>query len=897
MPISEVTRPAIETEGKENPNEVSLTGFLDDARARDVSLSGGKGRGLAELNRIPGIKIPNAFIIFTSLYDRLIEKNPQLTEKIRILDRASEEWIEAELTGDRGKVELLKRKVADGGGFLREELGKVTLLPEMRAEITNAYNMLGENDVAVRSSGTLEDAGDNSSAGQYKTFLHQRSIEQVLESIRGCLASQFTERVITYRNEDRLKKSKKALEDNHGEIRDAIRASEDLSHEKSKLAVVVQEMINASSSGVGFSIDPITGVKLIRVEENYGIGEAVVSGDVTPDLHFVDPKTEEIVGRRLGKKGDKTVYCEGGTTTTEVLEEERKRYVSSDLRVKEIARGIKAISEAFGIPVDTEFAVDKEGVLYFLQSRAVTALSNDSMTVEMRKKIVPETVAKTAEIILKGGITGCRGVASGIKMLAKDVEEAKRLLRTERYRNKSVILVTEKTNPDWVSVMREVKGIITEKGGGNCHAAIVSREMRCPCLVGTEEQMKVLMDDDIEEITLDASNQTVYGGELPLQELGENIDPRELLENPTETTIGMNVSMPDEAKKLSALAELGDKFKISLFRIEFLLDQIGVHVNALVDFDEGRIAPESNLYKEIADKIGESGCSSGKEYFITILSEGIASVAALFPNSAIVVRTTDFKTDEYRNLIGGKEYEKVEANPMMGWRGLIRSLSPQNRDGFKWELEAIKRARDMGYKNIEMMFPVVRNPKELTGGPELDAIGFRGAYEIMEEVGMGRGIDGLKTLIMVEVPANVVRINDFIDVGIDGISFGTNDLTQFTLAVDRGSGVLAGIPWYSETDPAVVEQVRSVIRACRKRGIETGICGNAPSNSPEFVKMLVEEKINSIGVLPDSFLPTYRLVRAEEEKRRLGKKGVGETVLYQVPPQNGGDGGREPHGN
>lgn len=895
MPISEGTRPVIEAKGKENPSEVSLTGFLNDARARDVSLSGGKGKGLAELDRIPGIKVPNAFIIFTSLYDRLIEKNPQLAEKIRILDRASEEWIKAELTDNRGEVELLKREIADGGGFLREELGKVTLLPEMRAEITNAYNMLGENDVAVRSSGTLEDAGDNSSAGQYKTFLHQHSIEQVLESVRECLASQFTERVITYRNEDRLKKSKKALE-HKPKVEEAIRMSKDLSHEKSKLAVVVQEMINASSSGVGFSIDPITGVKLIRVEENYGIGEAVVSGDVTPDLHFVDPKTEEIVGRRLGEKGDKTVYCEGGTTTTKVLEEERKRYVSSDLRVKEIARGIKAISEAFGIPVDTEFAVDKEGVLYFLQSRAVTALSNDSMTVEMREKIVPETVAETAEIILKGGITGCRGVASGIKMFAKDVEEAKRLLRTEKYRNKSVILVTEKTNPDWVSVMREVKGIITEKGGGNCHAAIVSREMRCPCLVGTEEQMKLLMGDAIEEITLDASNQTVYRGELPLQELGENVDPRELLENPTETTIGMNVSMPDEAKKLAALAELGDKFKISLFRIEFLLDQIGVHVNALVDFDKGGIAPESNLYKEIADKIGESGCSSGKEYFITILSEGIASVAALFPNSAIVVRTTDFKTDEYRNLIGGKEYEKVEANPMMGWRGLIRSLSPQNRDGFKWELEAIKRARDMGYKNIEMMFPVVRNPKELTGGPEVDAIGFRGAYEIMKEVGIGRGIDGLKTLIMVEVPANVVSINDFIDAGVNGISFGTNDLTQFTLAVDRGSGVLAGIPWYSETNPAVVEQVRSVIRVCRKRGIETGICGNAPSNSPEFVKMLVKEKINSIGVLPDSFLATYRLVRAEEEKRRL-KKRIRETVLYQASPQNGGDGGREPHGN
>lgn len=879
----------------ETVGQPPLTVFLEDPRAKRVCLTGGKGASLAELRSIPGVKVPEAFVITTSLCNQLLEQNPEVREKIDQLDSLSVGWLRAKLSKDNGLAEILDEKISVVGRSLKKQLVDVELPLDARNEIVGAYGKLceitGVNnlDVAVRSSGKSEDGGSNSSAGQYETFLHQQGEGEVLNSAKKCLASQFTERVIVYRNEARLAITDQVLKDYPGDTEKALAESKKFSHREAGLAVVVQRMVDAHSAGVGFSIDSISGAKVARIDINYGLGESVVSGSVTPDSYFVDPIRGEIVGRTLGAKTIKTIYAKGGTENVAVPEGERKRFVLPDGKIKQMAGAIVAISEHYGKPVDTEFALDADGEVYFTQARSETVASQkDPMVVRMREYVVSEEEAGKAETLFKGGISGCPGAAAGIKLIAETVDEANTLLKSEKYKGKDVILVTDRTDPDWVPIMKKVKGIIARVGGPNCHAAIVSRELGIPCLVGVEDQIEALKNDEIQEITLDVRGLKVYKGKLSLKEIGEDIDVREILNNPTETIVGINMAMPEEARKLHALAELRDKFKISLLRIEFLLQDIGVHVNALVDFDEGKIDPNSDLYKRIADKI--VGYGSGREYYIGKLSEGVASIASTFPNSDIILRTTDFKTNEYRNLIGGERYESIEDNPMMGERGLIRSLFPKNRAAFKWELEAIKKARDMGYGNIKIMFPVVRDPKELTGGPELDAIGFKGAYEIMEEVGMERGKDGLKVGIMVEDPANVVRIDDFIDAGLDFISFGTNDLTQFTLAVDRDNGVLAKIPWYGETNPAVVSQVRRVIKICKSRGVETGICGNAPSNSPEFVRMLVEEGIDSIGVTPDRILPTIGLVRQEEKKRESNGVVIGGTIFARTPESVSGNG-------
>lgn len=875
MQISERNAGPSSVEG-EIRAQAPLICFLEDERAKRVDLVGGKAASLAELNSIPGIKVPEAFVVTTSLWDQISQQNPEIGERIQGLDYLSSEWLRAKLSENDADAISLEKQISNGGEILRNMIGNLQFQSPTETKIRDAYERLcqiaGEENmaVAVRSSGISEDGRDNSFAGQYDTYLHQQGQEEVVESIKKCLASQFTDRAVVYRNEGRLKMSQDVLVSSKSDIDSSIKASVGLSHQEAKLAVVIQRMVNASAAGVGFSVDSKSGAPFIHIDVSYGLGEAVVGGSASPDSYDIDPKTGAIVNRNLGGKEVKTAYVIGGTEEIEVLEGDRKKFAISDDKARELAGKIEIIKERYGREMDTEFAIDGRGEIYFVQARPETVASKiDPMIVKMRRKIIPEGAAREVDIVYRGGITGAPGVANGIVMFANNIEEAKRIIDSPENKGKKIILVTKETKPDWVPIMKKVAGIVTERGGATCHAAIVSRELEVPCIVGAGETGEVLGKYAGQEITLDATGKKIYQGALPLEEIGEDIDTRELLENPAKTKMGLIISNPDMAKKMHALSELGPNFMISLLRIEFLLNDIGVHVNALRDFDSGKITSDSDLYKRIGEKI--AGYSSGQEYFVTKLSEGIASFAAVFPESDITVRSTDFKTNEYESLIGGGAYEAEEDNPMMGWRGLVRSLSPENRDAFKWELEAIKRAREMGYKNIKLMFPVVRDPKELTGDPELTAIDFKGAFEIMDEVGMGPRKDGLKVGIMVEVPTNAIRIHDFIDAGIDFVSFGTNDLTQFTLAADRDNGKIQALSWYGETNPAVVSLIRASIRACKERGVETGICGQAPSNSPEFAKMLVEEGISSIGVVPDRFLATHRLIKQAEENSKTSK--------------------------
>lgn len=919
-----------EAEGKlgvpNNKEEITgqapLTIFFEDERALEKELVGGKGFGLAMLKSIPEIakKVPDGFTITTPVYDMVIQQNPQIAAQVKELDEYSESWVEAKLKGDGNAVTDWERKIVVGGACVKEGLEKVMLLPELRATISESYDKLCEKigekdtDVAVRSSGGQEDGNDKSFAGQNSTFLNRRGKDAVIEAVKGCIASQFEARAIVYRNNERLKISEEKLKKDQGKLSDVLEASKGFSHVESRLAVVVQKMVESSVSGVALSIDPITGASRINIELNNGLGEAVVGGEATPDFFQTDRNNpENIVGRSVGKKSVKTAYKNGGTENVAISTEEAGKFAADDEKVKEISRDIVAIRSGLGKEVDTEFGFDRNGNLHWLQARPETVGSKKSPhVVEMREYRIPENIAKKAEAILKGGIVGSPGVSSGTKLIASTVEEAIRIMESPENEGKEWILVTDMTTPDWVPVMKKVKGIITRHGGRTCHAAIVSRELRVPALVGTEEEIEALRDDSITEITLDVKNMKVYKGKLPLEEVGENIDVREILEHPTDTIVGINMSMPDEAKKLHALAELGDKFKISLLRIEFLLGEIGVHVNALIDFDKGvfkqyesdpkKRAEKEALQRQITERLAKEGYTSGVEYFVGKLSEGIADIAANFPNSEVILRTTDFKTNEYENLIGGKMYEEKENNPMIGWRGLVRSLCPENREGFKLELEVIKRVwDDMGYKNIRMMLPVVRDPLEINGN--LDEMerwygkGFRSADAIIKEVGLKRGKDGLKVGIMIEDETNVERLDDYINAGIDFGSIGSNDLTQLVLGTDRDNEKLQKIPRYSEMNPAVINKIVRVIRKCRERGIEIGICGDAPSSNPEIVKILTQEKISSLGVTPDVYLKTYRSVRAEEEKRKFKKKGIMGTVLFRAKALVGRNGNGNSHNN
>lgn len=911
MANSKTERPGI-ADNKEIKGQLPLTVFLDDPRAKDVSLTGGKGASLAELSEL--VPVPPGFVATTALCDRLLEQHPEITEKIDRLDQFSVSWLKAKLAkNDEGdsRAGVFEAQIRDCGAVLEEQFKSIGFSPEIKDEIARPYNRLSERvekkeaETAVRSSCPLEDGADFSFAGQYGTELHQVGEEEVVGTSMKCLASQFGARVIMYRNIARLGVSGQALVKNGGDIEDAIKTSESFSHSKSKLAVVVQEMVNASNSvsGVVFSRNSNTNANKICVNVSYGLGESIVSGKVTPDFYEVDPRTFEITGRRLGEKATKTVYAKKGTMTVEVPEADRKKFCRTDAQIIEIAKAAKIIGDHYGDPRDIEFAFDASDKLFFTQARPDAALlkkfgEKDPMIVEIRERIIPEKVAEEAVVILQAGSTGCPGVATGEILFAENVEHVLSVIEAEENKGKKFIMVAEMTDPDWMPAMKKVTGIITQVGGENCHAAIVGRELGIPTIIGAGDKIKFLKGNSGKEVTLDASDHKIYEGILSTEEVGDDADVREIKKNPTDTVIKINMAMPDEAGKLHAFAELGDKFGIGLLRIEFLLSEIGVHVNALVDFDKGNIDPNSELYKRIADKI--AGFKSGKDYFITKLSEGIASEASNFPDSDVAVRTTDFKTNEYANLIGGKEYESViERNPMIGKRGTGRAISPECREGTMWELEAIKKAREKGNKKIKIMFPMVRTPDELTGSPLVHSKpGYKGIFEIMKEVGLERGKDGLKVGMMVEVPSNVLQIDKFLDTGIDFVSFGSNDLTQLILGVDRDSQELAQIPWYNEENPAVMDAIDSVIDACNRRGVETGICGNGPSNRPNMVKRLVARGITSISVTKDRYMATYRLVReAEEEKRKLKEQGIGETILYTAPSEVGGNGNGEPHGN
>ncbi|MCX6776594.1 MAG: phosphoenolpyruvate synthase [Candidatus Micrarchaeota archaeon] len=751
----------------------------------DVGKVGGKGANLGEMAGV-GLPVPNGFCTTSDAYFVFLKANgidkaiAKITENLDVEDTQK-----LNAASDEIKALILSARMPDA----------------IRTDIIKAYNKLcgvdvmpsesEEKYVAVRSSATAEDLPEASFAGQQETYLNIKGADNVLKAVQMCWASLFGSRAIYYRQE------------------------KGFDHLKVGLAAVVQEMVQSEKAGVMFTSDPITNdPNRISIEAAYGLGEIVVSGSVTPDRYTVKKDTMEIIERDIAQQTWMITKINGKNEHVNIKDEMQERQKLSDNEIIELANYGKEIEEHYGWPQDSEWAISR-GQVFIVQSRPITTIKKGGgeSVVEGGSSVA------NAEIILRGS-GASPGVAVGkVKM----IPTAKDIGRME----KGDILVTEMTSPDYVPAMKKAAAIITNSGGATCHAAIVSRELGVPCIVGTKEATKILHDGDL--VTVDAKMGVVYKGKVDIAvakkpEGGAGVVSAPLV---TGTKIYLNLGEPELAEKMSSLNVDG----VGLFRAEFMIAGIGLHP---------RKALEEHKEQEYTDK----------------LAEGMRQMCAAFYPRPVVYRATDFKTNEYRNLEGGEKYEPKEENPMMGYRGCSRYTSEP--DVFKLEVDAIRKVREVyGLKNLWLMIPMVRTIEEI-----------RGVKKLLEKFGLERNRD-FKLWIMVEVPSTIFLAEEFCQEGIDGISIGSNDLTQFILACDRDSSTLAAK--FDERNEAILKALKHIIRICNKNGVTTSICGQAPSVYPEYSEKLVEFGINSISVNPDMVDVTRRNVASAEKKLMLKK--------------------------
>ena len=793
--------------------DVPLVVPFEKLARRDVALVGGKNSSLGEMVQrlsAEGVRVPPGFATTADAYWRYIEANGL---KDGIAARL------AELAA--GKATLAETGQAIRTAFVRGEWPA-----ETAAAITEAYRALcakagrADIDVAVRSSATAEDLPDASFAGQQETFLNIRGERALLDACRRCYASLFTDRAITYRT------------------------VKGFDHLKVALSIGVQQMVRSDigGSGVMFSIDTESGFdKVVLINAAWGLGENVVQGAVDPDEYQVykpllaDTKLSPIVEKKLGEKAIKMIYAAGDKPTRNVptSKAERARFVLADDEILLLARWATAIEKHYGCPMDMEWAKDGEsGEMFIVQARPETVQSRrDQSTLKSYK------IAEKGRTLVTGLSIG-EAVVSGRVCLIEDVSEIDRFVD-------GAILVTRITDPDWVPIMKRATAIITDHGGRTSHAAIVSRELGLPAIVGTGNATHVLHTD--QEVTVSCAEGDqgfVYEG-IARYEV-ETLDVSSLPE--TTTKIMLNLGNPAAAYRWWRIPAEG----VGLARMEFVVsNHIKVHPLALSRFDQLK---DDRVRAEIEGLT--TGYADKTEYFVDRLSRGLARIAAALYPKPVIVRMSDFKTNEYAGLVGGLEFEPKEENPMIGFRGASRYYSPRYRDGFALECRAIRRLRnDMGFTNVVVMIPFCRSVKEA------DKV-----LEVMAENGLKRGENGLEVYVMCEIPSNVILAREFAE-RFDGFSIGSNDLTQLTLGVDRDSGELAGL--FDEQDEAVEWMIGSVIAAAREAGAKIGLCGQAPSDHPEFAEFLVDCGIDSISVTPDSFFRVkHHVATAEARKNR-----------------------------
>ena len=778
----------------------------------DVARVGGKNASLGEMLREltkAGIRVPPGFAITADAYRAFLDAND--------LDDVLAERL-AELR-DGGA------QPAQTGRAIRSAIEEGDLPDALRDEIAAAYAALAEHgdgedpDVAVRSSATAEDLPEASFAGQQETFLNIRGLDQVLDACRRCFASLFTDRAIAYREE-------------HG-----------FDHLEVGLSVGVQRMVRSDLAGAGvmFSIDTDTGFpRTVLVDAALGLGELLVQGAVDPDEHLVfkplldAESATPIIARKLGRKARKLVYGSGTDEPTreeETSEEERAAFVLSDDEVLQLARWAVALEEHYGAAMDIEWAKDGEsGELYVVQARPETVHSRRTGAALKSYRLTGEGKR------LATGLAVGDAIGAGPACPMTSVEEADRF-------EDGAVLVTEMTDPDWLPVMKRAAAIVTEHGGRTSHAAIVSRELGVPAVVGAEGVMDALEDGQVVTVSCAEGDEGhVYDGELEFEI--EDIDIDAVPD--TDTRVMLNLADPSVALRWWRLPADG----VGLARMEFVVDNhVKVHPMALARFDE---LEDEDARREIEELT--RGFDDKREYFVQTLAEGLARIAASRHPAPVILRMSDFKTNEYAELIGGRQFEPEEENPMLGWRGASRYYSEGYREGFALECAAVRRVREqMGLRNLVVMIPFCRTLDEA------DRV-----LEALADSGLKRGEDGLEVYVMAEIPSNVVLADDFSQ-RFDGFSIGSNDLTQLVLGIDRDSEALA--EQFEENDPAVRRMIAQLIETAHEHDRKVGLCGQKPSDDSSFARFLVESGIDSISVTPDSFIAVKEEIAAAERKR------------------------------
>jgi pyruvate,water dikinase len=797
--------------------------WFNELGIKDVPLVGGKNASLGEMYQKltpKGVKIPNGFAVTAGAYRHLL-KNAGIEDEIK------------DILKDLDTHNI--RNLQERGQKVRETIRNAELPTDLEQEIREAYQQLCKEvgrkdiDVAVRSSATAEDLPDASFAGQQETYLNIRGEESLLESCRSCFASLFTDRAISYR------------------------VDKGFGHFDVYLSIAVQIMIrsDSASSGVIFSIDTESGFQeAVFITGAYGLGENVVQGAVNPDEFYVFKPTlkqgkRPIIGKRLGSKEIMMIYTSDQnrpTKNVETPESMRKHYCINDDEVIKLAEWAVIIEDHYNKPMDIEWAkngdgdYEGDGELYIVQARPETVHSQKSAN-----------VIETYVLKEKGNVL-VTGQAVGQKIGQGKVNVIKSSERIQDFK-KGQVLVTSMTDPDWEPIMKIASAIVTDRGGRTCHAAIVSRELGIPAVIGTDNGSKILKDGQGVTVSCaEGQDGLIYEGILPFE-----IERIQLDEMPkTRTKIMMNVGIPEKAFEQSKIPNDG----VGLAREEFIVNSyIGIHPLALVHYKELKKKAESDPeIREIIAKIDAKTAAyeNKEEFMIENLAMGIGRIAAAFYPNDVVVRLSDFKTNEYANLIGGKLYEPVESNPMIGWRGASRYYDPDYKPAFIIECKAIKRVRDeMGLTNVIAMVPFCRTVEE---GKKV--------VKAMAEGGLTQGENGFQVYVMAEIPSNVIQADGFAEV-FDGFSIGSNDLTQLALGLDRDSELVAHI--YDERNESVKRLVASVIKTAKETGRKIGICGQAPSDFPEFATFLVECGIDSMSLNPDTVVQT-KLDIAKKEK-------------------------------
>ncbi|MBS1584335.1 MAG: phosphoenolpyruvate synthase [Bacteroidetes bacterium] len=775
----------------------------------DVAKVGGKNASLGEMyNKLSsnGIRVPDGFATTSSAFWLFVDAN-NIREKLADLMTKL----------DTDKYSNLKEI-----GLAARQLFLGAAMPaELKYAVTNAYKHLcGESyfEVAVRSSATAEDLPQASFAGQHESYLNIKGNDELLDAVQRCYASLFTDRAIKYRIDNGF------------------------DYQKIALSVGVQKMVRSDEacSGVAFTLEPESGFRdIIHISGVWGLGENIVQGTVTPDEFYVFKPSlrnnkRAIIQRKLGDKARTMIYATEGdqpTVNVETPVEKQKTFVLNDKEVTTLANWALLIEEHYKAPMDIEWAKDGlSNELFILQARPETVHSRqDPLRINEYKLL------QKGNVLVNGDAIGSKIATGTVRILHSPADSGKL--------QPGDIVVTGLTTPDWDPVLKTAAAIITDKGGRTSHASIVARELGVPAIVGTETGTTTLKDG--QSITVScAEGKTgfVYDGKLNFEE--NSLDLRDV-RLPEKTRAMMILGDPAKAFKLSFYPNHG----VGLMRMEFIINHaVQVHPMALVKFNELKDPATKQKIEELTANSGNK-----EKYFVEKLAEGIATIAAAFYPKEVIVRMSDFKTNEYANLLGGKDFEPVEENPMIGFRGASRYYNPLYKEGFRLECEAIKVVRnEMGLDNVKLMIPFCRTVDE-----------GRKVIEVMKEYGLQQGVNGLEIYVMAEIPSNVIQAEDFAEI-FDGFSIGSNDLTQLTLGIDRDSAIISDL--FSEQNKSAMTMIAMVIAKAKKAGSRIGLCGQAPSDIPSFAAFLISQGIDSISFNPDALIKGIENMNAAEKK-------------------------------